>query len=60
MPETDPVPDPMPDPILRGEAHAQDTDERGLRPQTLDDFIGQAEVRANLRVFIDAARQRGA
>jgi Holliday junction DNA helicase RuvB len=30
-----------------------------LRPQTLDAFIGQAEARANLRVFIESARRRG-
>lgn len=30
-----------------------------VRPRTLDDFIGQDELRANLRVFIDAARERG-
>ena len=30
-----------------------------LRPQTLDDFVGQAAARENLRVFIHAARARG-
>ena len=30
-----------------------------LRPQSLDDFVGQAKVRANLKVFIEAAKQRG-
>ena len=29
-----------------------------LRPQTLDDFVGQAAARENLRVFIAAARGR--
>lgn len=33
--------------------------ENPLRPRTLDDYIGQEEVKANLRVFIDAAKQRG-
>lgn len=33
--------------------------DRALRPQTLDDFTGQAAARANLRVFIESARQRG-
>jgi Holliday junction DNA helicase RuvB len=33
--------------------------ERHLRPQKLDDFIGQRQVRENLRVFVDAARERG-
>lgn len=47
-----------PDPTLRPEPRPGDTD-RALRPQVLDDFIGQAEVRANLRIFIESARQRG-
>ncbi len=33
--------------------------DRALRPQTLDEFVGQAEARANLRVFIEAAKMRG-
>ena len=32
--------------------------EAGLRPRTLDDYIGQERVRANLQVSILAARQR--
>ena len=47
-----------PDPDLRPEARPEDSD-RALRPQTLEAFIGQAEARANLRVFIESARQRG-
>ena len=30
-----------------------------MRPQVLDDFVGQAQARANLSVFIEAARRRG-
>ena len=33
--------------------------DRALRPQGLSEFIGQAEARANLRIFIQSARQRG-
>jgi len=33
--------------------------ESGLRPRTLDDYIGQDRVRENLEVSIAAARQRG-
>ena len=47
-----------PDPLVRPEAAPEDAD-RALRPQTLLDFVGQAEARANLRVFIESARQRG-
>src|SRR5207344_67072 len=33
--------------------------EAGLRPRTLDDYIGQDRVRENLQVSIAAAKQRG-
>jgi Holliday junction DNA helicase RuvB len=48
------------DDILSGERLAT---ERGvedrLRPATLDEFVGQDRLRGNLRVFIQAARERG-
>jgi len=47
-----------PDPTLRPERLPEDAD-RALRPQSLTDFIGQAEARANLRVFIESAKRRG-
>ncbi|WP_420861115.1 Holliday junction branch migration DNA helicase RuvB [Algirhabdus cladophorae] len=47
-----------PDPTLRPERQAEDND-RALRPQSLDEFIGQREARANLKVFIQSAKQRG-
>jgi holliday junction DNA helicase RuvB len=47
-----------PDPTLRPDRQPEDAD-RALRPQVLDEFIGQAEARANLRVFIESARRRG-
>ncbi|HEY8073428.1 MAG TPA: Holliday junction branch migration DNA helicase RuvB [Labilithrix sp.] len=33
--------------------------ERSLRPTTLDDYIGQTKHKDNLRVFVEAAKQRG-
>ena len=48
-----------PDPNLRGDLRPDDVD-RALRPQSLDEFTGQADARANLRVFIESARKRGA
>jgi holliday junction DNA helicase RuvB len=48
----------QPDPTLRPDRQPEDQD-RALRPQSLDEFTGQAEARANLRVFIQAARGRG-
>jgi len=32
--------------------------DRALRPQMLDEFVGQAEARGNLKVFIQSAKQR--
>ncbi|MDO5613270.1 MAG: Holliday junction branch migration DNA helicase RuvB [Paracoccus sp. (in: a-proteobacteria)] len=49
----------QPDPTLRPERIEGEPEDRALRPQALTDFIGQAEARANLRVFINSARMRG-
>jgi len=54
----------MSDPMLRDEFTGEvSSDERrleaALRPRTLDEFVGQDALRANLRVFISAARGRG-
>ena len=38
---------------------AEDEGEFSLRPQTLNEYIGQAKAKDNLRVFIEAARRRG-
>src|SRR5258707_4208987 len=37
----------------------EDAAELALRPQTLDDFIGQKQLRENLKVYIAAAKARG-
>ncbi|MGB3178924.1 MAG: Holliday junction branch migration DNA helicase RuvB [Albidovulum sp.] len=47
-----------PDPTLRPAPQPGDLD-RAMRPQTLDDFVGQQEARANLRVFVESAKMRG-
>lgn len=44
--------------ILAPEKRGEDMD-TALRPETLDDFTGQAAARANLKVFIEAAKARG-
>lgn len=33
--------------------------ESSLRPQTLDDYVGQEKAKSNLKIYIQAARQRG-
>ena len=45
--------------IVAGAAEPDDRFDVGLRPQKLDDFIGQRPIRENLRVFIAAAVERG-
>ncbi len=45
------------DPLLSAEAQPTDY-ERALRPQSLSEFVGQAEARANLKVFIESAKMR--
>ncbi|MCB1411317.1 MAG: Holliday junction branch migration DNA helicase RuvB, partial [Rhodobacteraceae bacterium] len=47
-----------PDQTLRPDRQPEDAD-RALRPQMLDEFIGQQEARANLKVFIQSAKLRG-
>ena len=44
--------------LVSSEQRGEDADQT-LRPQTLDEFVGQAAARANLKVFIEAARGRG-
>jgi Holliday junction DNA helicase RuvB len=44
--------------LVSGELQGMEAD-RALRPQTLAEFVGQAQAKGNLKVFIDAARGRG-
>jgi Holliday junction DNA helicase RuvB len=45
--------------VIATEVAPADAAEPGLRPLALGDFVGQASVTANLRVFVGAARGRG-
>ena len=47
------------DRLVTGKRAEEDAAELALRPQTLDDFIGQKQVRENLAIFIAAAKARG-
>jgi len=46
------------DRIIAADEIAGDAQEAALRPQRLDDFVGQPQVRANLKVFIQASISR--
>ena len=44
--------------IVTPERRSDDVGDTALRPQLLSEFVGQAQARANLQIFIDAARKR--
>jgi holliday junction DNA helicase RuvB len=50
---------PQPRRLVSAERRDDDAAEASLRPQRLAEFIGQEQARANLGVFIEAARARG-
>ncbi len=46
------------DRLIQSNALENDAPDAALRPKALDNFIGQEAVRANLRVFVEAAKSR--
>ena len=52
------APNGTPERVVAGKRAEEDAAEMALRPQTLDEFIGQKQVRENLKIFIAAARAR--
>jgi len=44
--------------LVSPEPEAFEPQDRALRPQTLDEFVGQAQAKGNLRVFIEGAKAR--
>ena len=49
----------MNDRLIVPEMRGEDEIDTHLRPQVLDEFIGQRQAKSNLKVFIEAARIRG-
>jgi Holliday junction DNA helicase RuvB len=45
--------------LVSGDPAAFEASDKALRPQTLAEFVGQEQSKANLKVFIEAARGRG-
>ncbi|MGE0627962.1 MAG: Holliday junction branch migration DNA helicase RuvB [Hyphomicrobiaceae bacterium] len=45
--------------LITGAKREQDAFEVSIRPQCLDEFVGQEQARANLKVFVAAAKARG-
>jgi len=47
------------DPQYRPEDSIEQADETGLRPKSLDEFVGQRELKEHLGIVLEAARRRG-
>ena len=47
------------EPTIRGDDEAGGPEDRALRPQRLDEMVGQREVYERLMIAVDAARKRG-
>ncbi|MFI5019479.1 MAG: AAA family ATPase, partial [Dongiales bacterium] len=45
--------------MVAPETVPEDRIDTSLRPQAIEEFVGQEQLRANLKVFIAAARSRG-
>ena len=50
--------DAAPPRVIAPEQGEQDAPEASIRPLALDEFVGQQQLRSNLRVFIEAAKSR--
>ncbi len=48
----------MNDRVLTGEKLKEDSFEKTIRPTTLDEYVGQSEMKENLSIFIKAAKMR--
>ena len=49
----------MDDRIITSEEVKEDSFEASIRPDTLDEYVGQSELKENLAIFIEAAKKRG-
>ena len=45
--------------IITGEELSADSFDKNIRPQYIDEYIGQTEVKENIEIFIKAAKMRG-
>ena len=46
------------DRIITNEIKDEDIVDESIRPQSLNEYVGQNEVKENIRVFIEAAKMR--
>jgi len=45
--------------LIDGSASTHDNWDAALRPKQMDEYVGQEKIRANLKIYIQAARKRG-
>ena len=45
--------------IVTDDKLKEDSFEASIRPDTLDEYVGQSELKENLAIFIEAAKKRG-
>ncbi len=48
----------MEDRIVEGDLKPEDIFDKGIRPENLDEYVGQEKIKENLRIFIEAAKMR--
>ena len=46
------------DRIVTGDKTEEEVNEDNIRPQRLDEYVGQSEVKENIKIFIEAATSR--
>lgn len=44
--------------LMSAELYSEDNEEISLRPQTIDEYIGQTKSKRNLKIFMQAAKKR--
>ena len=44
--------------VITNELLKEDLTDESIRPQSLDEYVGQTEVKENIRIFIEAAKMR--
>ena len=48
----------MEDRIVEGDLRPEDIFDKSIRPENLDEYVGQEKIKENLRIFIEAAKMR--
>ena len=48
----------MGDRIVEGDLRPEDIFDKSIRPENLDEYVGQEKIKENLRIFIEAAKMR--